>query len=106
MNPENKITEQHAQKLARVIEIQRELDARKTLYAELDLIIMQLQKEGFKEGVMYEGLEALFIELVDNFETGNVCYRPAGVKRFEIEVEAVADRERKAAKRAKKAGAQ
>lgn len=82
-------------KLARVLQIQRELDLRKELYAELDAIVLELQAGGFKSA----DLEGMRLELVDNFEAKNTCFRPAGVKRFEIEIETV----EKALKRAAKA---
>lgn len=68
--------------LARVLEIQAELDVRKALYEELDMLTMQLQDEGFQR----ELLGDCTIELVDNFATSNTAFRPAGVKRFELRV--------------------
>lgn len=70
-------------KLSRVLEIQRELDIRKELYAELDRITLELQESGFASAE----LDGLRIDLVDNFSEGkNTVFRPAGVKRFEIKV--------------------
>jgi len=71
--------------LARVIELQAELDVRKALYEELDMLTIQLQSEGFKDAE----LEGQVITLVDNFEVNNTCFRPAGVKRFELKVKKV-----------------
>lgn len=71
--------------LARVIELQRELDIRKDLYTELDMLAMQLQDEGFKDAV----LEGMVVTLVDNFLDVNTVFRPAGVKRFELKVKKV-----------------
>lgn len=68
--------------LARVIELQRELDARKALYTELDMLTVQLQDEGFTDAEF----EGMVVELVDNFKKSNTCFRPAGVKRFELKV--------------------
>lgn len=76
MKPQTKVI------LARVLELQRELDVRKDLYTELDLLTMQLQAEGFKDAEF----DGLLISLVDNFLASNTCFRPAGVKRFEIKV--------------------
>lgn len=73
-------------KLARVLEIQRELDLRKALYAELDALVLELQTGGFSSA----DLEGMRLELVDNFADGkNTVFRPAGVKRFEIKIEPV-----------------
>jgi hypothetical protein len=70
-------------RLARIIEIQRELDIRKELYAELDRITLELVESGFASAE----LEGLQIDLVDNFAEGkNTVFRPAGVKRFELKV--------------------
>jgi hypothetical protein len=71
--------------LCRVIELQRELDIRKALYDELDMLTIQLQAEGFKDAE----LSGLVISLVDNFEKTNTAFRPAGVKRFELKVKKV-----------------
>ncbi len=68
--------------LKRILSIQAELDVRKALYDELDMLTMQLQDEGFHHAEIGEFL----IDLVDNFANGNTCFRPAGVKRFEIKV--------------------
>lgn len=68
--------------LKRVIDIQRELDIRKALYDELDMLTEQLQAEGFEAA----GLDGLTIVLVDNFAEKNTVFRPAGVKRFEIKI--------------------
>lgn len=72
-------------KLARVLQIQRELDLRKELYAELDALVLELQAGGFK----CAELEGMRLELVDNFTEKNTVFRPAGVKRYEIEIETV-----------------
>lgn len=90
------------QKLKRVIDIVKELEVRKELYAELDRLTLELQAESFTATT----LDGMFIELVDNFADGkNTVFRPAGVKRFEMSVEDEAKRAARDAKRAKKAGA-
>lgn len=73
------------QVLTRVIELQRELDVRKDLYTELDMLVMQLQAEGFKDAEF----EGYLLNLVDNFKDANTCFRPAGVKRFELKIKKV-----------------
>lgn len=79
MKPETKAI------LNRVIDLQRELDIRKALYDELDMLTIQLQAEGFTDAE----LNGMLVSLVDNFRVSNTCFRPAGVKRFEIKVKKV-----------------
>ncbi len=71
--------------LSRVIELQRELDIRKDLYTELDMLVMQLQSEGFVDAEF----EGYLLKVVDNFADTNTCFRPAGVKRFELKLKKV-----------------
>lgn len=73
------------EKIARIIEIQKELDLRKELYSELDELTLQLQRDGF----ISTEFQGLTIELVDNFKVGNTVFRPAGVKRFELKIKKV-----------------
>lgn len=68
--------------LKRVIQIHEELEVRKALYDELDMLIIQLQAEGFVSAE----IDGLLIQLVNNFETTNTVFRPAGVKQFEVKV--------------------
>ena len=73
-------------KIARVLELQRELDLRKELYSELDRLTLELQQEGFRS----QEVEGMLLELVDNFADGkNTVFRPAGVKRFELKIKKV-----------------
>lgn len=89
------------QKLARILDIKKELDLRKALYEELDTLVLELQGAGFKQ----TDLDGMRIELVDNFADGkNTVFRPAGVKRFEIEVEPIEKAQKREAKALKKAG--
>lgn len=74
-----------AEKVTRVLDLQKELDLRKALYAELDALVLELQADGFKS----VDLEGFRIDLIDNFAERNTVFRPAGVKRFEIKVEAL-----------------
>lgn len=93
---------QKKQTLARILEIQRELDLRKALYDELDQKIMELQAGGF----MSAELDGFRMELVDNFAAGNnTCFRPAGVKRFEVKIETLEAYLKRQAKKEKKKGA-
>ncbi len=70
-------------KIARVLELQAELDLRKELYAELDRLTLELHAEGFQSEELGEGLR---IELVDNFKDGNTVFRVAGVKHYELKI--------------------
>lgn len=88
-------------KLARIISIKNELDLRKELYDELDKLVLELKDTGFKSFDM----EGLRLELVDNFEETNVCYRPAGVKRWEMKIESLEKVAKREARASKKAGA-
>lgn len=86
-------------KLARILSINAELEQRKALYAELDALVLELQAAGFKSA----DLEGMRLELVDNFADGkNTVFRPAGVKRFEIDIEPVEKALKREAKNAKK----
>ncbi len=85
------------QKLSRIIDIQRELDLRKELFAEYDLLVMSLAKSKF--GKAYIG--GLVVELKDNFDSKNTSFTTAAIKRYEVEIvskELNAKREAKKAK--------
>lgn len=71
--------------LKRVIDLQRELDVRKALYDELDMLTEQLQADGFQ----HAELDGLVIDLVDNFADRNTVFRVAGVKHYEIKIKGV-----------------
>lgn len=93
---------QQEQKIKRVLSIVQELEVRKELYAELDRLTLELQAANFTSTT----LDGMFIELVDNFAGGkNTCFRPAGVKRFEMTVEDEVKRAAREAKKRAKAGA-
>lgn len=95
------MTNDHNIKLKRVLEIQKELEVRKALYDELDRLTLELKAGGFVSAE----LEGLRLELIDNFAEGkNTCFRPAGVKRFEIDVEPLETYQKRVAKQARKGG--
>lgn len=71
--------------LKRVLDIQAELDIRKALYDELDMLTIQLQADGFESAE----LNGMVVELVNNFAKGNTVFRPAGVKHYEVKVRKV-----------------
>lgn len=78
-------------KLARVLEIQHELNVRKALYAEYDQLVLELAHEGFKSAE----IEDLFLELHDNFAQSNTGWTSAAVKRYEVLIETKEKRERR-----------
>jgi len=81
-------------KIKRLLQIRAELKANKPLYAELDAIIVELSKKVKREYVV----DGLKIEIVDNFETKNTCFRPAAVKRFDVKVTPVGKTKKKGSK--------
>ena len=72
----------HDRKLAELIRITDELEARKALYDELDKLTIELKESGFQHAI-FHGHE---IKLCDNFEEKNVQFRVAGVRRFECKI--------------------
>lgn len=68
--------------IERALKIQQELEHNKPLYKEMDEIIIQLAREGFTGA----DLGNIQVELVDNFEEKNTCFKVAGVKRFDLKV--------------------
>ena len=73
--------------LTRAAQIIAELDERNALYKELDSIVQTLRAESFESAV----LDGTQFRLRDNFAEKNTVFRPAGVKRFELEVEALGE---------------
>lgn len=94
--------------LARLAEVQSALDLMKKLYEEKEVLTMQL-KELVPVGQEVSHGDYIF-SVVDNFAEKNTVFRPAAVKRFDLEVDSILARQLKAeketekvAKRAKKA---
>lgn len=85
-------------RLARLIEIKKELELRNALYGEFDRIVVELAREGFSHAIVGD----IVVNLKDNFsgET-NTGWTSAAVKRYDIELisrELAEKRERKKAK--------
>lgn len=100
-----------------IVSVKAQIDEIKPLYEKLDKLTMQL-----KEGLTALGISevridekavqlhngsfflspAQFVTVVDNFESKNVIFRPAGVRRFEIHTESVEARELKMRKEIEK----
>lgn len=87
--------------LARLAEVQSALDLMKKLYEEKEALTMQL-KELVPVGQEVSHGDYIF-SVVDNFAEKNTVFRPAAVKRFDLEVDSVLARHLKAEKEAEKA---
>lgn len=74
--------------LERARDLQERIASVKPLYSELDALVLELVRRGWRESALANSIEA---RLVDNFvdpKTGapkNTVFRPAGVKRFELD---------------------
>jgi hypothetical protein len=86
-------------KLSRLIEIQRELDLRKALYAEYDALVMDLAREGFRSAEV----DGLVLSLEDAFSEGNTGWTSAAVRRFSVSIETKEKVKKRAARAQKKA---
>lgn len=82
--------------LERIIEITKELETRKQLYAEYDNLVLALAKGGFLSAV----IDDLTLSLKDNFAESNTGWTRSAVKRYEIEIitNELAEKRRKRAK--------
>lgn len=67
----------------RIDAIKKALEAQKPLYGELDELIIELS--GIAEVGTSFSAGGNFVTLVDNFKDKNTVFRPAGVKRFDVE---------------------
>lgn len=68
--------------LTRILDIKRELEERKALYAEYDKLVTELVEGGFDSGPVGEFVAVL----KDNFAKGvNTAWTAAPVKRFDVE---------------------
>lgn len=73
--------------LLRLRELSAQISSVKPLYAESDALILELLRRSFKGAALPDGTTAL---LIDNFvdkdgAPRNTAFRPAGVKRFEVD---------------------
>lgn len=67
---------------ARVLEINKVLDAAKPLREELDLLTLEL----VKNNCFSAEYGTFVLSVVDNFQDTNTVFRPTGVKRYELKV--------------------
>lgn len=74
--------------LERARDLQERIASVKPLYAEHEAVVLELVRRGWRESALANSIEA---RLVDNFvdaKSGlprNTVFRPAGVKRFELD---------------------
>lgn len=70
----------------RALELKTLINATKKFYEELDSITLLLKE---LQGVGAEiQVNDFTLKVVDNFESKNTVFRPAGVKRFELDIKA------------------
>lgn len=84
-------------KVARLLDIQRELELRKALYAEYDKLLLELVAEGFESAEV----DNMVLTLKDNFALSNTGWTRSAVRRWDIEVvsrELMVKREKRKAK--------
>lgn len=86
--------------LARLAEVEAALGLMKKLYEEKELLTMQLKQ------LVPVGQEVTYgdfvFSVVDNFAEKNTVFRPAAVKRFDLQVDSLMARAIKADKEAEK----
>lgn len=75
---------QTRQLVTRALKLQEKLDKTKALYKELDHVVFQLAREGFTGA----DIGNVHVDLVDQFEDVNTCFKATGVKRFVLKVKA------------------
>lgn len=86
--------------IKRLAEVESTLQLLKKLYEEKEQLTLQLME---RVGLGTEVTEGDYIfSVVDNFATKNAVFRPAAVRRFELEVDSQFARNQKAAKEAAK----
>lgn len=73
---------EHYPILGRLIDIKRELDERKALFAEFDELIIALAESNFKSAE----IDGMVLTLKDNFAEGNTGWSAAAVKRFDLDI--------------------
>ena len=69
-------------KLKQIIAIKQQIEANKALYERLDALILDLTNAGAKLRTYRD----MSFNITDNFAVTNVCFRPAAVRRYEINI--------------------
>ena len=86
--------------LARLLMLKAQTEAMKAVYEEIDqLTAMLMAQVGLNNEQQFGGKA---VTVIDNFAEKNTVYRPAAVKRFDLDIEDLAERAAKAAKKAAK----
>lgn len=88
----------------RIAEIKNTLESVKPLYDELDELTGELGEVAEVNQTLATN-DGRFVTLIDNFADKNTVFRPAAVKRFDVELltgEELAKKAEKLAKKAKK----
>lgn len=91
----------------RIAAIKSQLEAVKPLYEELDELTTDLGEVAEVNQTLATN-DGRFVTLIDNFAEKNVVYRPAAVRRFDVELltgEELQKKQDKLAKKAKKESA-
>jgi membrane protease subunit (stomatin/prohibitin family) len=71
----------------KAIEIAKKIEAAKVLYEELDAVTRELLVVQGTGATKAQFIGDQAVTVVDNFETANTVFRPAGVRRFEVKIE-------------------
>jgi hypothetical protein len=69
-------------RFGRLLDLQRELDARKALYAEFDALLLSL----VRDGALTAEIDGLVLEIKDTFAESNTGWTRSAVRRFDLEV--------------------
>lgn len=108
-------------RIVRIIQIKALIDSNKPLYEELDKLVMELngltgpavmqinltdeQRMYMSNGEVKFIAPEQVVTVVDNFANTNVVFRPAAVKRFEVEAIPLEEYRAREARATKKANA-
>lgn len=98
--PAQEETPRVLQVIERLATLEAMLNASKTLYAERDKLALEL-KDLVGVGVEVSHGD-MIMKVVDNFAEKNTVFRPAGVKRFDLEFDSATARAEKMMKEAGK----
>ena len=75
------LNEKQTDILREVLDLQRQIEERKSLYARLDALILELVAGQFKSAE----IDGMVLALKDNFAESNTGWTRSAVKRWEIE---------------------
>lgn len=69
-------------KFTRLLNLQRALDERKSLYVEFDRLLLELVSDGTLRGEIGD----LILEIKDTFAESNTGWTRSAVRRFDLEI--------------------